>query len=110
MKWIDIPALYLQDKEKIQLVKLAEKTFCLTHVEGRWVAFSKKCPHAGASLADGWCESNEVVCPFHRHRFNLTTGKGAQGQGDYIDIYPIQENGDTVSVGFETGFWKKLFG
>lgn len=110
MKWIEIPSHYLQDKDNIQLVSLPEKTFCLAYAQGSWVAFAKKCPHAGAGFTGGWCEGNEVVCPFHRRRFDLTTGKGAAGQGDYIDIYPLQQDGDRVSIGVAPGFWKKLLG
>ena len=32
------------------------------------------CPHAGASLAEGWVEDHRVACPAHNAEFCLRTG------------------------------------
>ncbi len=32
------------------------------------------CPHAGASLAEGWVEDHRVTCPAHNAEFCLRTG------------------------------------
>ncbi len=37
-------------------------------------AIENRCPHAGAALADGALEGDEVVCPAHAHRFSVKTG------------------------------------
>jgi len=34
-----------------------------------------RCPHRGASLADGWCEGTQVTCPWHGLTFDLSTGR-----------------------------------
>jgi nitrite reductase (NADH) small subunit/3-phenylpropionate/trans-cinnamate dioxygenase ferredoxin subunit len=31
--------------------------------------------HAGAPLKNGWCERGKVICPFHRHEFDLISGR-----------------------------------
>jgi len=41
---------------------------------GRLCAIENVCPHAGASLADGVLDGDEVLCPLHNFRFNITTG------------------------------------
>ncbi|MBE8720932.1 Rieske (2Fe-2S) protein [Sphingobacterium pedocola] len=110
MKWIEIPRHYLSKTSEIRLVELPEKSFCLVWNEDQWVAFSKKCPHAGASLENGWCEGKEVVCPYHRHRFNLIDGRGAIGQGNYIQIYPLKEVDDILYVGLKENIWSRIFG
>jgi nitrite reductase (NADH) small subunit len=108
MKWIEIPAHFLV-KEGIQLVKLREKTFCLVFYEGRFVAFSQKCPHAGAPLQQGWCEEGKIVCAYHRQRFDLQTGKGEEGQGNYINIYPTKCEEMRWYVGLKPTFWERIF-
>jgi nitrite reductase/ring-hydroxylating ferredoxin subunit len=37
-------------------------------------ALENACPHAGASLAGGELDGDEIVCPSHGHRFNVKTG------------------------------------
>jgi nitrite reductase/ring-hydroxylating ferredoxin subunit len=110
MKWIEIPHDYLSQKSAIQLIELSGKSFCLVWKEDKWIAFSKKCPHAGANLAHGWCEGNEVVCPYHRHRFNLIDGRGAVGQGNYIQIYPLKEVDGVLYIGLKENLWSRIFG
>jgi len=34
-----------------------------------------KCTHSGADLSKGKLEKNEVVCPWHKARFDVTNGK-----------------------------------
>lgn len=109
MKWVEIPEKFL-NQDTIQLVKLPEKSFCLVLYEGRFVAFSRKCPHAGAPLEQGWCEGDHIVCAYHRQQFDLRTGKGKVGQGNYIEIYPTKYEGGKWYIGVKPPFWKKLFG
>ena len=34
-----------------------------------------RCPHAGGEMGRGWVEDGEAVCPLHRWRFRLSTGR-----------------------------------
>ena len=34
-----------------------------------------RCPHANGPMGRGWVEDGEAVCPLHRWRFNLKTGR-----------------------------------
>lgn len=36
---------------------------------------SARCPHANGPLDRGWIEEGEVVCPLHRWRFRLGSGR-----------------------------------
>jgi nitrite reductase/ring-hydroxylating ferredoxin subunit len=40
-----------------------------------YYALEDTCPHAKASLAEGWVEHGEVECPQHGARFDLRTGE-----------------------------------
>lgn len=41
------------------------------------VALTRRCPHAGADLANGWIDGENVVCPWHNLPFDPKTGKSA---------------------------------
>lgn len=56
------------------------------------VFFKDKCPHAGGKFSQGNCTHETIECPLHRFKYDLNTGKGHPGQGDYIRIYK-HENG-----------------
>lgn len=38
-------------------------------------ALQGRCPHANGPLGSGWIEDGEAVCPLHRWRFRLATGR-----------------------------------
>lgn len=109
MAWIEIPNRYLSADGKIRQVSVSGLTFCLVFHEGHWIAFSKKCPHAGAPLDQGWCVEGFVVCPYHRQQFDLKTGRGLEGQGNYITIYSLQRDGDKWFVQVKGSLFKRLF-
>jgi nitrite reductase/ring-hydroxylating ferredoxin subunit len=109
MKWHKLPQSAIDLKTPIQLVQLGGKKFCLIYHEGNWHATSSKCPHAGANLVGGWCENRRLICPYHRHSFDLANGKGAAGQNNCITIYRIEEREDGVYIELPKSLFKKLF-
>lgn len=42
---------------------------------GRFHALLGRCPHANGPMGHGWIEDGEAVCPLHRWRFKLSTGR-----------------------------------
>ena len=38
-------------------------------------ALHGRCPHANGPMGRGWVDDGEAVCPLHRWRFNLQTGR-----------------------------------
>jgi len=98
-----------QQEGKIQKVVVGGKRLCLLLLSGKLYATGSRCPHAGADLSQGWCEEGKLVCPYHRHRFDLQTGKGDVGQGNYIDVFPVREENGKWYVGFRKPWWKKIF-
>ena len=42
---------------------------------GAYYALLGRCPHANGAMGDGWVEEGEAVCPLHRWRFKLSTGR-----------------------------------
>jgi nitrite reductase/ring-hydroxylating ferredoxin subunit len=107
MKWYKIPGVQPSAQPFLKKVKAGGKTICLVSYAGEIFALAAKCPHAGGDLTTGWCKDEKLVCPVHRYTYDIHTGKGSEGQHDYIDTYPVEIRDDGVYVGI-TGFWEKV--
>ena len=78
---------------------------CMARTESGYYAVDDKCPHAGANLGrGGWCENEQIVCPVHRYKYDLKTGRGLQG--DYVKPYPVQMREDGIYIGIEKKWWQ----
>lgn len=108
MKWHKIPQSALESEQSIQLVKLDGRKFCLIRENNNWHATSVKCPHAGANLAGGWCENGKLICPYHRHQFDLIDGRGSIGQNNAITIYRLQQREDGLYIELPENLLAKL--
>ncbi len=42
--------------------------------DGAYYAINDCCPHMGASLASGYVDGNDVICPWHAWKFCITNG------------------------------------
>jgi len=107
MEWYKIPDLKYTGQTFIKRVKAGGKTICLVGYDNQVFALSAKCPHAGGDLTQGWCKDGKLICPIHRYSFDLKTGKGSEGQNDYIDSYPIEIRDGLVYIGI-TSLWEKI--
>ncbi|MGN0003331.1 MAG: Rieske (2Fe-2S) protein [Sphingobacterium composti] len=110
MKWHKIPSNAINSKQPIQLLKGDGQKYCLIYHQEKWYATSAKCPHAGANLAGGKCEDGKLICPFHRHSFDLISGKGAEGQNNYITTYRIEKRNNDQYVQLPQNLFKKYLG
>jgi nitrite reductase/ring-hydroxylating ferredoxin subunit len=104
MKWIKVTS-GMPENNRITKVKVANKNICLVMHEKELRAFTSNCPHAGADLSHGWCNKGYLVCPVHRYQYNLENGRGAEGQGDYLKIYPTEIRTDGIYIGLEKPWW-----
>ncbi|GAA4794724.1 hypothetical protein GCM10023231_23920 [Olivibacter ginsenosidimutans] len=110
MKWYKIDRHLLPQAAVIKKIKVAGKNVCLIHGENQYYATGSTCPHAGADLSKGWCANGRLVCPYHRHAFDLLTGRGDPGQGNYISTYPLAWRNDELYIGLPLSWIKRLFG
>jgi nitrite reductase/ring-hydroxylating ferredoxin subunit len=110
MKWYKIEGENLDNEQSIQKIKVNGKSICLVKTEDNIFACASKCPHAGADISQGWVDENcQIVCPFHRHKYSLENGRGAPGQGDYIEIYPVERRMDGTYIKLSENWLKSLF-
>ena len=78
------------------------KKMCIAHSAKGFYAVNDKCPHNGFSLSQGNCsEDNAIVCPLHRYRFDLETGRAKSGIASYVDTYKLEVRENGVYVGVE---------
>lgn len=108
MKWYKIEA-EIPETDFVQQIQAGGKKLCLLRHEHELFAVQNSCPHASGILSGGWCKNGHLVCPIHRWEYNLKTGRGAEGQGDYIELYPVEERPDGVYVGLKESWIKQLF-
>lgn len=86
----------------VRSVEVEGKRICLIYAEDGYYAMDDRCPHAGARFgAGGWCENGNLICPVHRHKFELKSGRGSEG--DFVNTYPTEKREDGVYVGFVRG-------
>lgn len=76
---------------------------CIAHSKEGFFAVNNRCPHNGFSLGQGFCtEDNAIVCPLHRYRFDLRTGRARSGLGDYVETYPLEVRPDGIYIGLKS--------
>jgi nitrite reductase/ring-hydroxylating ferredoxin subunit len=69
---------------------------------GRYFAVSDRCPHAEASLLEGFIERGRIVCPVHFAEFDLVTGlpfNAPPGCGR-LPSYEVEQRGDELFLLF----------
>ena len=52
-----------------------DRQILVANIDGTFYAVDAICPHMNGYLPSGKLEKNEVVCPVHRARYDITTGK-----------------------------------
>ncbi len=108
MKWLKVPVGPETDQPYLKKVKVDGKAVCIICHDGKLYATSAWCPHAGADLSYGFISKDgNLVCPVHRFCYNLENGRGCEGQGDYLENYPVKIKDNEVYIGI-TGFWERV--
>lgn len=101
---------HLLKNNDAKTIRVEDKRYCLARFEDKYYAMQNNCPHAGAALGGGWCDSKgNIVCPVHRIAFDIKTGKNATGEGYYIETYPVELREDGLYIGFKKKKWWQIF-
>ena len=102
------------EAEAIQINGVAPATansrsLCVAHTEKGFFILNDRCPHNGFSLSKGWCsDDHAVVCPLHRYRFDLSSGRAKSGIADYVATYPSEMREDGLYMCIERTRFKFL--
>lgn len=88
-------------EREVRLLELNHKKLCFTRLEGKLYAFFHKCPHAGGQFVEGYLDvQGNIVCPVHRYKYDVRTGRNSSGEGYYLSTYPVEVREDGIYVGF----------
>jgi nitrite reductase (NADH) small subunit len=68
--------------------------------DGQYFAINDSCPHMGASLASGYLEGCDVICPWHAWKFCVKDGVWMDNPKSKVrtESYAIRIVGDEVQV------------
>lgn len=96
----------------VRTIDVNDQMICLGRLPDGYFAVSDKCPHAAGRLGIGECnQDGQVICPYHRHKYDLKTGKGEEVHGDAVKTFPVETRNDGVYIGFQSNnnklpWWK----
>ena len=68
--------------------------------EGKYFAINDSCPHMGASLASGYLEGADVICPWHGWKFCVKDGLWMDNPRSKTraDSYAVRVVGNEIQV------------
>ena len=90
---------------KLKYLKVKDTEICLVRLKKGFYALSNTCPHAGGSMAHGFCDEDHVVCPIHGFKFDAETGEMDSSKGYALNSYPTKLEGHYLFVGLEQKSW-----
>jgi len=64
---------------------------------GGLFAIQNKCPHRQGPLAEGICDAENVICPYHGHKFCLQTGAGSE-EGEKVQVFTVNEKNGEIEI------------
>ncbi len=84
---------------QLKSVIIDSRIICVTRLEDGIFGIQNSCPHAGAQLHHGQCNRRGIVgCPLHGYKFDMKTGKSADGNNYKIKHYPFKLEDDILFI------------
>ena len=99
MTWQRVASVVEVPSDKGLQVKVGDADVALFRIGETIYAIEAICPHAEASLADGFIEEDRIECPLHQALFHIPTGRclGPPADRD-LATYPVKVEGNDVLV------------
>ena len=83
-------------------VDLGGRQVLLAYFEGRYYAFSRRCPHEEADLKMGTLEGGKVRCLNHNYCFDLVSGECVlPAGGPPLTVLPAEQRGGEICIRLE---------
>ena len=108
MDYIRVAGVQDAPAGKIVPVEAKGQKLLLANVDGTYYAAQRKCPHLGFNLCRGTLDGHAVVCPLHKAKFDLASGRierdpkllfiGMKAKGD-LAVHPVKVEGADILVG-----------
>ena len=88
--------------ERVAVYRIGDHDVAVCNVNGQFYAIDDLCTHDGGSLDQGQLEGDEIECPRHGARFNVTTGEAIQLPAfEPVETHEVRVEGETLQVGVE---------
>ena len=88
--------------ERVAVFQVGDHEVAVCNVNGEFYAIDDLCTHDGGSLDQGQLEADEIECPRHGARFNVTTGAAIQLPAfEPVDTHEVRIDGESIQVGVE---------
>ena len=82
-----------------KLAEVEDKQIALFNLGGAFYAIDNACTHAGASLAEGTIEENQVICPWHGANFDLQSGQALTPPApEGVAVYKVRVQDSDVEI------------
>jgi 3-phenylpropionate/trans-cinnamate dioxygenase ferredoxin subunit len=88
--------------ERVAVYHVGDHDVAVCNVSGQFYAIDDLCTHDGGSLDQGQLEGDEIECPRHGARFNVTSGDAIQLPAfEPVETHAVRVEGETLQVGVE---------
>jgi 3-phenylpropionate/trans-cinnamate dioxygenase ferredoxin component len=88
--------------ERVSVYRIGDHDVAVCNVNGQFYAIDDLCTHDGGSLDQGELEGDEIECPRHGARFNVTSGAAIQLPAfEPVETHDVRTDGDALQVGVE---------
>jgi len=85
-------------EEGSKLVMVNDIPIALFNIKGIVFAWDNRCPHRGASLADGNISEKIIQCKFHLWDFNVETACAAANPNIKIKSFPVEIQDGSIFI------------
>jgi nitrite reductase/ring-hydroxylating ferredoxin subunit len=84
---------------KMRKVLVGNQQVLVANVKGKYHAIGNVCTHFGGPLDKGVLEGQEVQCPLHGSRFDVTTGQVKRGPAARPEpVYEVKVESGSILV------------
>ena len=88
--------------ERVAVFHIDDHDVAVCNVNGTFYAIDDLCTHDGGSLDQGQLEGDQIECPRHGARFDVTTGAAVQLPAfEPVETHEVRVDGETLQVGVE---------
>jgi nitrite reductase (NADH) small subunit len=81
-----------------QIIELSDLKVALFNLGGKFYAINNTCCHRGGPLGDGEVEGEEVTCPLHNWKYDITNGQCTTNPNAKVACYEVKVDGQDVLV------------
>lgn len=98
-EWVDVVKVADFEPGAWHTVDVDDVLIAVFNLDGEYYAIEDICTHDGGELTGGNVEENEIICPRHGARFDITTGE-ALTEPAYEDLptFPVRVRDGMVQV------------